>query len=108
MAEPIDDLLAAYAADHDPSVQERIIVTHLELADRLALRYRNAGASLEDLRQTARTGLVAAVDRYQADRSRRAVSLDAPPGEPGTVALSEFIPAPEPRHNLEDLILLPS
>jgi RNA polymerase sigma-B factor len=185
-AEPIDDLLAAWAADHDPRVRERIIVTHLELADRLALRYRNAGASLEDLRQTARAGLVAAVDRYQADRgtpfvafaivtvvgelkrylrdstwrlhvprgvkqhvrlvrrateefygtmgrpatvaelarrlglsddevlaaieadrSRRAVSLDAPAGEPGAVALSEFIPDPEPRHDLEDLILLP-
>jgi RNA polymerase sigma-B factor len=182
----IGELLAAYAADHDPQVRERIIVTHLELADRLAQRYRYTGTSLDDLRQTARTGLVAAVDRFQlergtsfaafavatvvgelkrylrdtawrvhvprtvkqhvvhmrravddlyevlghaptvtelarhlrlsedevlsamtAERSRRTISLDAPDGESGAAALREFVPAEEPRHDLEDLILLP-
>jgi RNA polymerase sigma-B factor len=54
-----------YADTHDPEVRERIIVAYLGLADRLAERYRSSrGTSQEDLRQTARVGLVAAVDRY--------------------------------------------
>jgi RNA polymerase sigma-B factor len=55
-----------YAATRDPAVRERIIVAYLGLADRLAERYRRR-ASHEDLRQTARVGLVAAVDRYDPD-----------------------------------------
>jgi RNA polymerase sigma-B factor len=57
-----------YAATRDPNVREQIIVSYLGLADRLAERYRGSrGASPEDLRQTARVGLVAAVDRYDPD-----------------------------------------
>jgi RNA polymerase sigma-B factor len=57
-----------YAATRDPVVRERIIVSYLGLADRLAERYRGSrGVSPEDLRQTARVGLVAAVDRYDPD-----------------------------------------
>ena len=57
-----------YAATRDPQVRERIIVSYLGLADRLAERYRRSrGSSPEDLRQTARVGLVAAVDRYDPD-----------------------------------------
>jgi RNA polymerase sigma-B factor len=57
-----------YADTRDPVVRERIIVAYLGLADRLADRYRSSrGVSSEDLRQTARVGLVAAVDRYDPD-----------------------------------------
>jgi RNA polymerase sigma-B factor len=57
-----------YAATGDPGIREQIIVSYLGLADRLADRYRGSrGASPEDLRQTARVGLVAAVDRYDPD-----------------------------------------
>jgi RNA polymerase sigma-B factor len=57
-----------YAATKDPAVREQIIVSYLGLADRLAERYRGSrGVSPEDLRQTARVGLVAAVDRYDPD-----------------------------------------
>jgi RNA polymerase sigma-B factor len=57
-----------YVDTRDPTVREQIIVSYLGLADRLAERYRGSrGASLEDLRQTARVGLVAAVDRYDPD-----------------------------------------
>ena len=57
-----------YAATRDPGIRERIIVSYLGLADRLAERYRGSrGATPEDLRQTARVGLVAAVDRYDPD-----------------------------------------
>jgi RNA polymerase sigma-B factor len=57
-----------YAVTRDPVVRERIIVSYLGLADRLAERYRGSrGVSPEDLHQTARVGLVAAVDRYDPD-----------------------------------------
>ena len=57
-----------YAATRDPGIREQIIVAYLGLADRLAERYRaSRGASPEDLRQTARVGLVGAVDRYNPD-----------------------------------------
>ena len=57
-----------YAETRDPGVREQIIVSYLGLADRLADRYRSSrGASVEDLRQTARVGLVGAVDRYDPD-----------------------------------------
>jgi RNA polymerase sigma-B factor len=57
-----------YAATGDAVIREQIIVSYLGLADRLAERYRSSrGVSPEDLRQTARVGLVAAVDRYDPD-----------------------------------------
>jgi RNA polymerase sigma-B factor len=57
-----------YATTRDPGRREQIIVAYLGLADRLADRYRSSrGVTREDLRQTARVGLVAAVDRYDPD-----------------------------------------
>jgi RNA polymerase sigma-B factor len=57
-----------YADTRDPAIREQIIVSYLGLADRLAERYRSSrGVTPEDLRQTARVGLVAAVDRYDPD-----------------------------------------
>ena len=57
-----------YADTRDADIREQIIVSYLGLADRLAERHRGSrGASPEDLRQTARVGLVAAVDRYDPD-----------------------------------------
>jgi RNA polymerase sigma-B factor len=61
----VEALFRRYADTGDPAVREQIIVSYLGLADRLAERYRaSRGATPEDLRQTARVGLVAAVDRY--------------------------------------------
>jgi RNA polymerase sigma-B factor len=60
--------LQQYANGRDPVLRERIILAYLDLADRLAGRYRHSrGTTPEDLRQTARAGLVAAVDRYDPD-----------------------------------------
>jgi RNA polymerase sigma-B factor len=54
-----------YVTGRDPHLRERIILAYLGLADRLAARYRAShGTTLEDLTQTARAGLIAAVDRY--------------------------------------------
>jgi RNA polymerase sigma-B factor len=57
--------LGEYAISRDPVLRERITLAYLGLADRLAGRYRRSrGSTPEDLRQTARAGLVAAIDRY--------------------------------------------
>jgi RNA polymerase sigma-B factor len=59
-----------YVETRDPLLRERIILAYLGLSDRLAERYRgNRSASLEDLRQVARLGLVKAVDRYEPERA---------------------------------------
>jgi RNA polymerase sigma-B factor len=64
----VEALFRQYAVTGDPELREQIIVSYLGLADRLAERYRSSrGVSPEDLRQTARVGLVAAVDRYDPD-----------------------------------------
>src|SRR5215212_3258848 len=64
----VEALFRQYAETGDTEIREQIIVSYLGLADRLAERYRGSrGASPEDLRQTARVGLVAAVDRYDPD-----------------------------------------
>jgi RNA polymerase sigma-B factor len=60
-----DAWLGAYAASRDPALRERIILAYLGLADRLAIRYRHSReTTVEDLTQTARAGLIAAIDRY--------------------------------------------
>jgi RNA polymerase sigma-B factor len=67
-ATAVEEWLQAYATSRDPQLRERIIVAYLGLADRLASRYKGSrGASPEDLIQTARAGLIAAVDRYDPD-----------------------------------------
>jgi RNA polymerase sigma-B factor len=64
-AAQVDAWLQDYAASRDPRLRERIILAYLGLADRVASRYRHSsGTTPEDLRQTARAGLIAAVDRY--------------------------------------------
>jgi RNA polymerase sigma-B factor len=61
----VDAWLQDYATSRDPALREQIILAYLGLADRMAGRYRHSrGTTPEDLRQTARAGLIAAVDRY--------------------------------------------
>jgi RNA polymerase sigma-B factor len=70
----VDGWLREYARTHDAGLRERIIVAYLGLADRLAGRFRGSRSlSHDDLVQTARMGLVAAVDRYDPDRGSRFV-----------------------------------
>jgi RNA polymerase sigma-B factor len=67
--ELVEEWFRRYAETSDPELRERIIIAYLGLADRLADRYRTSrGTSPDDLRQTARVGLVAAVDRYDPCR----------------------------------------
>jgi len=61
----VERWLQDYAISRDLQLRERIILAYLGLADRLARGYRHSrGTSHEDLTQTARAGLIAAVDRY--------------------------------------------
>jgi RNA polymerase sigma-B factor len=65
----VQEWLKEYATSRDPVLRERIILAYLGMADRLAGRYRDSrGTSPEDLIQTARAGLIAAIDRYDLDR----------------------------------------
>jgi RNA polymerase sigma-B factor len=67
--EQVEQWFHDYGRSHDPAVRERIILAHLGLADRLAARFRGSrGVSEDDLVQSARVGLVNAVDRYDAER----------------------------------------
>jgi RNA polymerase sigma-B factor len=67
-ATEVDGWLQEYAVSRDPQLRQQIILAHLGLADRLAGRYRtSSGTTPEDLVQTARAGLIAAVDRYDPD-----------------------------------------
>jgi RNA polymerase sigma-B factor len=69
MGDQVAAWLREYAERRDPALRERVILAHLGLADRLAARYRNRhNTTYDDLRQTARIGLIAAVDRYDPDR----------------------------------------
>jgi RNA polymerase sigma-B factor len=64
-ATQVEEWLQAYASSRDPQLREWIILAYVGLADRLASRYRTSrGTTPEDLRQTARAGLITAVDRY--------------------------------------------
>ena len=60
----VEGWLKEYAVSRDPVLRKRIILAYLGLADRLANRCRHSrDTSLEDLTQTARAGLIAAIDR---------------------------------------------
>ena len=64
----VERWLQGYATSRDPQLREQIILAYLGMADRLASRYRHSrGTTPEDLTQTARAGLIAAVDRYDPD-----------------------------------------
>jgi RNA polymerase sigma-B factor len=64
----VEGWVVGYAISRDPQLREKIVLAYLGLADRLAGRYRTSrGTTPEDLIQTARAGLIAAVDRYDPD-----------------------------------------
>jgi len=64
----VERWLQDYATSRDPQLREQIILAYLGMADRLASRYRHSrGTTPEDQTQTARAGLIAAVDRYDPD-----------------------------------------
>jgi RNA polymerase sigma-B factor len=70
-ATEVEGWLQDYATTRDSVLRDRIILAYLGLADRLAGRYRHSrGTTPEDVVQTARAGLIAAVDRYDPSYGR--------------------------------------
>jgi RNA polymerase sigma-B factor len=63
-----DELWRRFARDREPSVREELVRRNLPFAKRLALRYRGASESFDDLLQVANLGLLNAVDRFDPDR----------------------------------------
>jgi RNA polymerase sigma-B factor len=59
-------------------IRDELVAGHLPLAEHIALKYQRRGQSMEDLRQVARVGLVAAIDRFDPARGSDFVSYAVP------------------------------
>jgi len=57
-----------FRAQRDPATREELVRRYLPFAKNLALRYRGASESFDDLYQVASLGLVNAVDRFDPSR----------------------------------------
>jgi RNA polymerase sigma-B factor len=62
------ELWRRFAVNRDPAIREELVERNLPFAKRLALRYRGASESFEDLLQVASLGLVNAIDRFDPER----------------------------------------
>lgn len=63
-----DQLWRRFARDRDPAIREELVGRNMAFAKRLALRYRGASESFDDLLQVANLGLLNAVDRFEPER----------------------------------------
>jgi RNA polymerase sigma-B factor len=57
-----------FAKTRDQALRERLVERNMPFAKRLALRYRGASESFDDLLQVANLGLINAVDRFDPER----------------------------------------
>jgi RNA polymerase sigma-B factor len=57
-----------FADSRDPAIREELVRRNMPFAKRLALRYRGASESFDDLLQVANLGLLNAVDRFDPER----------------------------------------
>jgi len=57
-----------FARTRDPTLREQLVERNMAFAKRLALRYRGASESFDDLLQVANLGLINAVDRFDPER----------------------------------------
>ena len=62
------ELWRKFAQDRDPAIREELVRRNMPFAKRLALRYRGASESFDDLLQVANLGLLNAVDRFDPAR----------------------------------------
>jgi RNA polymerase sigma-B factor len=62
------ELWRRFAQDRDPAIREELVRRNMPFAKRLALRYRGASESFDDLLQVANLGLLNAVDRFDPER----------------------------------------
>jgi RNA polymerase sigma-B factor len=62
------ELWRKFERDRDPAIREELVRRNMPFAKRLALRYRGASESFDDLLQVANLGLLNAVDRFDPER----------------------------------------
>ena len=62
------ELWQRFTKNRDQTTREELVRRHMAFAKRLALRYRGATESLDDLLQVANIGLLNAIDRFDPDR----------------------------------------
>jgi RNA polymerase sigma-B factor len=72
------ELWERFAKERDPATREELVRRYLPFAKNLALRYRGASESFDDLLQVASLGLVNAVDRFDASRGTPFTAFAAP------------------------------
>jgi len=66
--EELQDLFERYRLTGDPALRDRLVETHLGLAEYLARRFDRRGEPLDDLIQVASLALIKAVERFDPDR----------------------------------------
>ena len=62
------ELWQRFAQSRDPAIREELVRRNMPFAKRLALRYRGASESFDDLLQVANLGLLNAIDRFDPAR----------------------------------------
>lgn len=62
------ELWERFVRTRDPAIREELVRRNMAFAKRLALRYRGASESFDDLLQVANLGLLNAVDRFDPER----------------------------------------
>ncbi len=72
------ELWRRFGANHDPLTREELVRRYLPFAKSLALRYRGASESFDDLLQVASLGLVNAIDRFDATRGTPFTAFASP------------------------------
>jgi len=72
------ELWRRFAAHRDPASREELVRRYLPFAKNLALRYRGASESFDDLLQVANLGLVNAIDRFEPARGTPFAAFASP------------------------------
>jgi RNA polymerase sigma-B factor len=73
-----NELWQRFRARRDPATREELVRRYLPFAKNLALRYRGASESFDDLLQVASLGLVNAIDRFDPERGTPFAAFASP------------------------------
>jgi len=72
------ELWSRFGERRDPVIREELVRRYLPFAKNLALRYRGASESFDDLLQVASLGLVNAIDRFDPSRGTPFTAFASP------------------------------
>jgi RNA polymerase sigma-B factor len=72
------ELWVQFTEERDPAIRDELVRRYLPFARSLALRYRGASESFDDLLQVASLGLVNAVDRFDPSRGTPFAAFASP------------------------------